>query len=328
MKILNIDFIKNIFHLKYNKSTYQVLSGLFGICVGDALGVPVEFKSRELLKEHPVKCMIGHGTHNQPIGTWSDDSSLTFCLAESLCTGFDTDDIGKKFCNWQYNGYWTADNCLPFDIGASTAKAISRIKIGVKAEEAGLTEESNNGNGSLMRILPLVFYLMNYDGNKFEVVEKVSSITHRNIYSKIACSIYIEMALNILKGMDKYAAYDEMRLTVLRYYIGKGYTEELKKFKRILIDNIHTLKVDDIKSSGYVLDTLEASLWCFLRAKNYSEAVLSAINLGGDTDTTGAVTGGLAGLYFGFKNIPNKWIRKIKRKDEIIQLSKRLAEKI
>ena len=134
----------------------KVLDGLFGLCIGDALGVPVEFTSRDDLKEHPVADMIGYGMYNQPPGTWSDDSSLAFCLAESLCNGYDLNDIASKFVAWYYDNHWTPHGEV-FDVGNATSEAIERLKIGVAPQKAGSCSEYSNGNGSLMRILPLVF---------------------------------------------------------------------------------------------------------------------------------------------------------------------------
>ena len=131
---------------------------LFGLAVGDALGVPVEFQSREEISRQPVTDMIGYGTHNKPAGTFSDDSSLAFCLAEAIASGFTLESTGRNFINWRYNNYWTADNEV-FDIGMTTQRAIDRLVKGTPPQHAGDFEEESNGNGSLMRILPLLVYI-------------------------------------------------------------------------------------------------------------------------------------------------------------------------
>jgi ADP-ribosylglycohydrolase len=298
-----------------------VLDGLFGLCVGDALGVPVEFKSREYLDENPVLEMIGFGTHNQPPGTWSDDSSLAFCLADSLCNGFNINDIAKKFIKWYDEALWTPHNEV-FDIGNTTHKAIINLKQGVNPIDVGSKEEDSNGNGSLMRILPILYYIKSMELNeRIPIIENVSAITHGHKRSKIACAIYIEMAINILNSKNLKKSYDNTKNKIIKYYSND---EELIHFNRLLTEDISKFKREQIYSSGYVVHTLEAAFWCLLTSHSYSETVLKAVNLGDDTDTTGAVAGGIAGIYYGYHNIPEKWIKKIAKKDEIITLSNKL----
>jgi ADP-ribosylglycohydrolase len=272
--------------------------------------------------------MIGYGTHNQPVGTWSDDSSLAFCLAESLCQGLDLRDIADKCCKWLYEGYWTPYGVV-FDVGTTTREAISRLKSGVDPLKAGSKDERSNGNGSLMRILPLVYYLEKLETAKqFEITHQVSCLTHGHLRSQMACGIYMQVALNILKGDTPESAYKNMKDVVVEYYSKHPYVTELNNFARILENDISEFPEDSINSNGYVVDTLEASLWCFLNANSYADAVLTAVNLGNDTDTTGAVAGGLAGIYYGFRNIDESWINKIARKQDIIKLAEKLNWRI
>lgn len=300
----------------------KVLDGLFGVCVGDALGVPVEFVSREKLKHAPVDRMIGFGCYNQPPGTWSDDSSMTFCLAKSLCRGYDIHDIADNFSEWLFDNHWTPHGKV-FDVGTTTRVALGHIKKVEHPSMAGGMGEHDNGNGSLMRILPIAFHVKNLeDKKKFKIVSEVSAITHAHIRSIISCCIYVEILINLLKGKNKEDAYEDMKQGIINYF--KNEKQELEFFNRILNDDIASFPKDEIESSGYVLDTLEASLWCFLNNISYKETVLTAVNLGGDTDTTGAVAGGLAGIYYGFEKIPKKWIEVIARKEEIIELASRL----
>lgn len=315
-----------------------VKAGIFGVCIGDALGVPVEFRSRDQLKRSPVTTMRALGTHRQPAGTWSDDSSLMLCLADSLCKGYDLEDIALKFLQWYNAEVWTPHGSV-FDIGIATSQAIHRISKGTSPTLCGGTSEFDNGNGSLMRILPLLFYIKYFPIEKrFDIVKDVSSITHGHIRSVLACFIYLEFALEILKEKDKWEAYKAMQKTV-REFLDNNPTcsqEEMDKFHRILelkvgeydIAPLHTLQEEEISSSGYVLHSLEASLWCFLNSESYSEAVLKAVNLGEDTDTTGAITGGIAGIYYGFENIPEEWITQIVRKKDIEELCIKLEQKL
>lgn len=316
----------------------KVKAGIMGVCIGDALGVPVEFRSREQLKRSPVTKMRALGTHHQPAGTWSDDGSLTLCLADSLCKGYDLEDIALKFLQWYNAEIWTPRGRV-FDIGIATRQAIYKVSKGYTPQLCGGTSEFDNGNGSLMRIIPLLFYVKDFPIEKrFDIIKDVSSITHRHIRSVLACFIYLEFALEILKGKDKWEAYRAMQKTVREFLDCNPICSqnEMDKFHRILelkvgeydLAPLHTLQEEEISSSGYVLHSLEASLWCFLNSESYAEAVLKAVNLGEDTDTTGAITGGIAGIYYGFKNIPQDWIAELVRKDDIEELCEKLHQKL
>ncbi len=308
----------------------KIESGLFGLAIGDALGVPVEFYSRSHLKLNPISEMIGYGTHYQPLGTWSDDSSLAFCLAESLCKNFDLDDIARNFVKWYSTELWTPHGQV-FDIGIATRNAIHNIGKGHEPELCGGFEEKDNGNGSLMRILPLVFYLQNEKDIEivYKKVKAVSSITHAHFRSVFACFIYVVYCLEILKGKDKIEAYKEMQNILSRFLTDKKFNPvELQLFDRILKNDIASYPEENIHSSGYVLDSLQASFWCFLSSDSYEETVLKAVNLGGDTDTTGAIAGGLAGIYYGIENIPKKWIENLVRTNDIKDLAERLSKNI
>ena len=169
---------------------------LFGVAVGDAIGVPVEFKTRKSLQDDPVTDMRGYGSHHQPPGTWSDDSSLTFCLAEMLCGKYDLDNLAKRFVNWEHHAYWTPHGSV-FDEGIATSAAIHRLASGVSPVKAGGNEEDSNGNGSLMRILPLLFFVKNFNIDKrFQITKDVSSLTHRHIRSVIACLFILRSLWN------------------------------------------------------------------------------------------------------------------------------------
>ncbi|WP_375182124.1 ADP-ribosylglycohydrolase family protein [Chryseobacterium sp.] len=311
-----------------------VKSAIFGVCVGDALGVPVEFRSREQLKRSPVTTMRAFGTHRQPAGTWSDDSSLALCLAESLSNKYDLENIALKFLQWYNEEIWTPHGTV-FDIGIATSQAIHRISKGVPPTLCGGTTEFDNGNGSLMRILPLLFYIKDFSiAKRFDTVKDVSGITHGHIRSVLACFIYLELALEILNKKEKWEAYTNMQRNVREFLDNNPVCsqDEMNKFHRILelkigdydVAPLLTLQEEEISSSGYVLHSLEASLWCFLNSENYTEAVLKAVNLGEDTDTTGAITGGIAGLYYGFESIPKEWVDVLARKDDIENLCDKL----
>ncbi|MBD2560975.1 ADP-ribosylglycohydrolase family protein [Nostoc sp. UIC 10607] len=306
----------------------KTLSGLMGLCVGDALGVPVEFTSRAERVKSPVTTMLGYGTWNQPPGTWSDDSSLSFCLAECLCRGYSLDAIANSFWRWYKEAYWTPRGDV-FDIGQTTHTAIMRLKQGVVPHQAGGKVENSNGNGSLMRILPMAYCHRSFTLSELLArVHDVSAITHAHARSQMACGIYISIAVALLEGADLQTAYLQGLQDIQTIYSVREFLLEKPHFGRVFSGEIAKVPVEEINSGGYVIDTLESSLWCLLNSSSYSEAVLKAVNLGGDTDTTAAVTGGLAGIYYGVENIPRQWMNQIARKQDIIYLAERFARAV
>jgi ADP-ribosylglycohydrolase len=303
----------------------KVEAALLGLAAGDALGVPVEFKSRNALRHRPVTGLTGYGTHNQPPGTWSDDSSLAFCLADSLCKKYDLDDAAKHFVKWYKYGHWTPHGKV-FDIGNTTREAIGRLMHVEWPALAGGFGEEDNGNGSLMRILPLLFHVHDKPAEeRYRITREVSSMTHGHLRSVLSCFIYLEFARQLLAGNDKHLAYKNTTREVNAFLEDKPFNpHEIQKFNRIVNGSLSEKTEDEIRSSGYVLHTLEASLWCLLTEDTYA-AVLKAVNLGEDTDTTGAVTGGLAGLLYGTAGIPGEWLDGLVRRGDIGKLARRLA---
>ena len=295
---------------------------LIGTAVGDALGVPVEFQPRGYLKANPVTDMREYGTHEQPKGTWSDDTSLMLCLAECMREGLDSNTLAQKFIAWKNDNLWTPHGWV-FDIGIGTRIAIERLENGMKPELAGGFDERDNGNGSLMRILPLVLHIKDLDiDERYEWTKKISSITHAHVRSVMACFYYLEFAKKIIEGKDKFQVYNYLQSELTQYFEQRKINPlEINKFHRLLVEDISKVDEDNIKSSGYVIDTLEAAIWCILTTNNYKDAVLKAVNLGHDTDTTGAVTGGLAALIYGMDTIPTEWINALARIDDIINLT-------
>ncbi|WP_313504589.1 ADP-ribosylglycohydrolase family protein [Kaistella carnis] len=310
------------------KLKYDIKSALFGVAVGDVLGVPVEFKSRENILQNPVTDMIGYGTYNLPPGTFSDDSSMTFCLAEALTHDFDLNQIAQNFVKWYHENFWAARGEV-FDIGIATREAINKIAQGKQPEFAGSTDASSNGNGSLMRILPLLFYIKDLPiSERYEITKKVSSITHGHIRSVISCFYYLEFAREILLGKDKFEIYQKLQTEIPEFLNSLSIDQyEISFFDRLLKADISELAEHEISSSGYVLHSLEASIWCLLTTDNYRDATLKAVNLGEDTDTTSAITGGLAGLLYGFDTIPENWVEQLARNEDIEDLAERLAKK-
>ncbi|CAM4009531.1 ADP-ribosylglycohydrolase family protein [Flavobacterium weaverense] len=295
---------------------------LLGVAVGDAVGVPVEFNPRSYFKDNPVVDMQEYGTHDQPKGTWSDDTSLTLCLAESIIEGLDMNLLAQKFIDWRNNNYWTALGWV-FDIGIGTRVAIEKLEEGVETELAGGPNALDNGNGSLMRILPLIVYTKELTvDERFLWTKKVSSLTHAHIRSIISCFYYLEFAKKLIEGMDKWQAYNELQSEIKNYLESQQIdAAEIQHFSRLLKEDISIVNDFEIKSSGYVIDTLEASIWSILTTDSYADAVLKAVNLGNDTDTTAAVVGGLSALIYGVENIPTEWLEYLARKTDIDDLA-------
>jgi ADP-ribosyl-[dinitrogen reductase] hydrolase len=293
----------------------RILGGLWGSLVGDALGVPVEFKDRATVQANPVTTMRGYGTHHQPPGTWSDDGALILCTTDSLLNHeFDLADMGERFVRWANKGLWTAWG-EPFDIGMTTSDALHRIANGAPAVEAGGRDEYSNGNGSLMRILPIVLRFAAESIESFaNRIEKVSAITHGHSRSQMACAFYGLVVRQMLLGRQPRPALDSARAEFTGLY---ERTPSFSVFRHVLEDDFNSLPEDLIVSTGYVLHTLHASLWCLLTTQNYHDCALKAVNLGGDTDTTGCVAGGLARVAYGMKSIPADWIAQMARKGDL-----------
>lgn len=286
-------------------------NGIMGLVVGDALGVPVEFKKRDTFT---VTDMTGYGTYNQPPGTWSDDSSLTLATLDSMVKlgKIDPDDIMQNFFYWLNDGMFTPYGEV-FDVGGGTRRAIARFANGKDAAKCGGKTRMDNGNGALMRILPVAM-LPDYSEKEAELLS-VAHLTHAHFISDFACRIYAAVVENLMNGMKK----EEAVFSGIEKF--KGQIESVSMLSDFgkLID-LEWLERTFVKSSGYVVDTLEAALWCFLNTNTYRDCVLTAVNLGEDTDTVAAVVGGLAGIYYGCggeSGIPDEWIAQIPRRDWI-----------
>lgn len=286
----------------------MIQQAILGLAVADALGVPYEFKKRDTFR---AKRMKGYGTHYQPKGTWSDDTSMTLATLDILGVSktIDLDAMMDRFVAWFYYGEYTPDGIV-FDIGGTTRKAILKYRQRRSINQCGGHEQFDNGNGSLMRILPLAFI-----DCCDEDIAGVSSLTHGHPIAIQGCQIYRNVAVNLIRGMT---AGDALKNALKN-------RELLSEYSKLI--NIKNRTRNEIKSSGYVVDTLEAALWCVLNSSNYKECVLMAVNLGDDTDTIAAVAGGLAGILYGIggkKGIPKKWIRQLRGKDQIFDICERL----
>ena len=304
---------------------------LFGSAVGDALGVPVEFRSRDKMDETPVSDFMGYMCWNQPPGTFSDDSSMLFCTTEALLDGYNLNDMAQKFVKWMNHGYWGAHDQV-FDIGGSTRASLMRVDNGVSPKFSGDFEDFNNGNGSLMRIAPLIPFLLKNEvlADRYQIVKEVSAISHGHFRSVLACFIYVEFGRNILSlNGDLQAAYSKMQREVRDFCEASDFNPvEVGLFDKILENDISNYERDEIASTGYVLHSLEAAFWCFLTSKTYDETVLKAVNLGGDTDTTAAIAGAISGLHFGLDGIRSEWVENVVKSELINDLGERFYKSL
>ena len=300
----------------------DVKDGVIGFAVGDALGVPVEFSPRELLKINPITDMTGYGTHSQPAGTWSDDTSMILATLDGVVNSgyIDFYEIANNFCLWAGGRCFNPHGKL-FDIGITTHNSIKNyITNNVKPTQAGLNGYYDNGNGSLMRILPLAYYFKNNPMSDYEmadIIDDLSSITHRHEISCLGCYLYTKYALSLLDGKDFKESYAELLKADTTMYSNSS----VMIYQRVLSGELLNLEESKVKSSGFVVDSLEASIWSCLQTDNYKDAVLKAINLGGDTDTIGGLAGGLAGIRYGMNSIPSKWLDTLVKRDYIENLS-------
>ena len=307
--------------------------GIFGVVAGDALGCPVQFESREKVATHPVTGMRGHGTFNLPAGSWTDDSSLTLALLSSIAdTGtLDLKHIMGNFVDWLEHGAFTPYG-YSYDIGFGTESAINTYEHSGDPLTCGGTSEQNNGNGSLMRIMPACLYCCAKGMQEEEAVKAVhavGSLTHAHLRANIACGLYYFMIRAVLDGEGSLAERLQKGLDAGFAYYERTGTDpgEVNHYARLRdLAAYRETPAEDIQGSGYVVETLEAVVWALITEDSLEESLLKVVNLGRDTDTTGAIAGGLAALYYGFDAIPPAWINEIQRKEWIEELCEK-AEK-
>lgn len=315
--------------MKNDQFEVITLGGVMGLAVGDALGVPAEFMSREELGKSPVTGMQSGGAHGQPQGTWSDDTSLTVCLMESLIHGVDYNDQMQRFTDWMLHGAYSAHDEL-FDIGGGTKAAIFKYAHGYPPLECGGLSDNSCGNGSLMRILPAVLYSLAdnedavFDNKTASLIHDMSRLTHAHSCCLVACGIYASIVFGLAGGGELASGCKHEIQHALAYYSANPkLTGQLERFFHL--NGIELLHENDIQSTGYVVHTLEAALWCLNTTASYEECVLKAVNLGDDTDTTAAVAGSLAGIRYGYDAIPRGWLDALARREYLEGLCKRFA---
>jgi ADP-ribosylglycohydrolase len=291
------------------------VGGLVGLLVGDALGVPYEFHSPDAIPSRDLIEMtpplgFSRAHPGVPSGTWSDDSAQTLALLASLqeCSRFSLVDFADRLLRWEDDGYMAVDGHV-FDIGIQTADALSRLRDGVPARESGGTDEWDNGNGSLMRVLPLALWHRGSDEELVRAAHLQSLPTHAHPRSQVACALYCLVARGYLEGEnDPWSMADERLHDI---YEGWPNAEEGKSF----MTEIETLrefgKSEQPRGTGYVVDTLHSARSA-LREGTFEDVAKAAISFGNDSDTTAAVACGLAGIRFGIAGIPSRWLQQLR----------------
>ncbi len=313
------------------------IDGILGVVLGDALGMPVQFVDRAELKQNPVQTMEGYGTYNMPPGTWSDDSSMALATLDSIreMGEIDYPDIMERFMRWNLNGEYTPAR-VAFDQGWTCMEAIFNYARKKDYRTCGKTGEWANGNGALMRIMPVCLYA--YEKVKaeewdlyraLECVHQTSALTHNHLRSKIACGIYYFMVGSVIEGGGNLQERLQRGMDeAVKYYRGKPDCDrELSCYTRLL-DLGEFAKCEEamIRSTGYVVDSLEAVIWSLITTDALESALLRAVNLGDDADTVGAIAGGLAALYYGYNSAPEEWRRLIIKEEEIRRMCEGMGE--
>lgn len=278
---------------------YELLSQryegcLIGLAIGDSLGTTVEFCPRNSFLE--LTTIVGGGIFNLIAGQWTDDTSMALCLAESLiiCNGFDAHHQMTNYLHWWKYGHLSSTGKC-FDIGNTVRNALSRFEKNGDPY-SGSTNKLSAGNGSLMRLAPVVLYFYPSLADVLHYSAESSKTTHAAPEAIECCQLLAFILFQALNGKDKTTILDGKSLPLIE-----------PKVILLASGNYKNKGKNEIKGLSYAVESLEAALWCFYNSTSYREAVLMAANLGDDADTTAAITGQIAGAFYGVNNIPNHW---------------------
>ena len=285
---------------------------MLGLAAGDALGTTLEFKPRD--RYEPLTDIVGGGPFDLPAGCWTDDTSMAMALADSLATTgeFDARDLMQRFVSWWRDGKYSPTGTC-FDIGITTSRALAHFESSGDPF-AGSTDPESAGNGSLMRVSPVaVWGLDRTEAEMRRVAREQSRTTHAAPQCLDACEAYAVMLAEAIRSGDRDAAYS-----------AGASCEVGEPILGILRGEWRDKPRHAIASSGYVVHSLEAALWCVDETDSYAEAVLLAANLGNDADTTAAIAGQLAGALYGATAIPVHWLEILAWRAELEGLAERL----
>ena len=314
------------------------VNGMIGVAVADAFGSPVQFMDRERLKKNPLTVMEYCEIYEKPAGAWTDDTSMALCILDSLRKKgkVDTVDIMGRFSKWMYEDEYTPTG-EAFDMGNTCVSAIERYRRTRDVNTCGRTGEHANGNGSLMRNMPICIYYAEKTHKGSVTVDeaiadihRVSALTHNHLRACMACGLYFFLVREMIFGEGSFQERLQKGLDCGFAYYEKDITNrvELSRYGRMRnISAFRLLPEDQIRSTGYVVDTLEAAVWSLANTDSYRDCVIRAVNLGDDTDSVGAVAGGIAGLYYGYDAIPADWRAKLLKREWIEKMCRDMAKR-
>ena len=319
-----------------------IRSVMLGHAVADALGVPVEFRSRAELRRDPVVDMREYGTHNQPRGTFSDDTSMSIAALDAIKGGvLDYLGVMKNFVSWYERGEYTSGG-VTFDVGGSCSRAIRSFmgSDGSRALGHGDSGEYTCGNGALMRIHPFALYAYGKEEDterRTRIIHDATSLTHAHPRCLMGSGIFSFILWELIRKPEK-ASVTRGAAKALLYYSGIGEAspeihKEIQTYKRAFsslatVVGCESTAEEKIRSTGYVVDSLEAALWCVMSTNDYKSAVLRAVNLGDDTDTVAAITGALAGALYGVSGIPLEWLSALVGREMIEEMCEELSKNV
>lgn len=305
----------------------RLKGGLYGLLIGDALGVPYEFHLRSAIPPYDLIEMTPPARFNRAHasvkpGTWSDDGALALCLLASLVEKekLDLDDLATKFLAWSDEGCFAVDGHV-FDIGIQTQQAFENLRRGVSPSISGPSGERNNGNGSLMRVLPLALWHRGRDEELVSLAQIQSLVTHGHLHSQVCCGLYVLTARYLLEGRAMDEAWASAEVMLAEIYQNQKAAKHLSA-----LDYVLSKKNLQVNGSGYVID----SLWSAKSAcgeMTFEAVVKAAIAFGNDTDTTACIAGGLAGIHFGFEAIPLRWLDSLRGRELVKPLERQLLLK-
>ena len=289
---------------------------LLGLACGDAVGTTVEFQAPGTFP--PVTDMVGKGPFRLKAGQWTDDMSMALCLAHSMIykKGFDAVDQMNRYCNWYNHGYMSSTGEC-FDIGNTVAKALRKYEADGNPY-AGSTQYNTAGNGSIMRLAPVpMFYYPSYEDVVHYSAES-SKTTHGTDECLDACKLLGSILFNIFSSEEQANKQQDKSSVLFEHQFHDWKAEKIA----LIADGRYREELGTkVKGSGYVVESLDAAIWCFQTTDNYKDAILKATNLGDDADTTAAICGQIAGAYYGVQGIPESWLEKLTMKEEIEKLA-------